>query len=262
MKKIFLLLSALMFFLCSCQINTQSKPAFFNPTELTYEVHFHPNGVTGDEIIQKMNLGIANQLEPLQYNAPVGMRFGGWNTKPDGSGDYYNDCQKSTIGSSNVNLYNLGGVEAYFYGFMAPSTGLLKYYGLEKFDEGFVIIFPGKDSRKTDGLNTSLKLFRTLDDSRAWSKMLGIGSVGQLNDAISMGKGQEIILLQEAMMEERIGRIAEQILQDRAKKFILVAGPSSSGKTSFANRLSIQLISKGLRPYPVSLDDYYLEDYI
>lgn len=105
MKKIFFLLSALMFFLCSCQINTQTKPAFFNPTELTYEVHFHPNGVTGDEIIQKMNLGSANQLEPLQYNAPVGMRFGGWNTKPDGSGDYYNDCQKFTIGSSNVNLY-------------------------------------------------------------------------------------------------------------------------------------------------------------
>ena len=89
--------------------------------------------------------------------------------------------------------------------------------------------------------------------------MLGIGSIGALNDAISQGKGQDIILLQEALMEERIANIAQMIASDRNKKFVMIAGPSSSGKTSFANRLSIQLTAKGLRPHPVSLDDYYAD---
>lgn len=161
--------------------------------------------------------------------------------------------------SSRVNLYNLDGVEAYFYGFMAPSTGMLKYYNFEKFENGFVILFPGNESKKVEGLSTSQKLFNTLHDSRTWSKMLGIGSIGQLNEAITKGRGQEIILLQEALMEQKIGQIAEQIVSDRDKKFIMIAGPSSSGKTSFANRLSIQLTAKGLNPHPVSLDDYYLD---
>ena len=159
--------------------------------------------------------------------------------------------------SSRVNLYNLDGVFDYFYGFMAPSTGMLKYFELEEYEDGFVILFPGKESRKVHPLNTSGKLFETLNSSRAWSKMLGIGTIGELNDAIAAGKGQDIILLQEALMEEKIGSIAAQIVEDRDKKFIMIAGPSSSGKTSFANRLSIQLTAKGLKPHAVSLDDYY-----
>ena len=89
--------------------------------------------------------------------------------------------------------------------------------------------------------------------------MLGIGTVGALNDAISAGKGQQIMLLQEALMEEKIGRLAAVIAGDNKKKFVMIAGPSSSGKTSFANRLSIQLTAKGLKPHPVSLDDYYAD---
>ena len=89
--------------------------------------------------------------------------------------------------------------------------------------------------------------------------MLGIGAIGTLNEAIASGKGQDIVLLQEALMEARIGNLAAQIAEDGKKKFILIAGPSSSGKTSFANRLSIQLQAKGLKPYPLSLDDYYAD---
>lgn len=161
--------------------------------------------------------------------------------------------------SSRVNLYSLCGVEDYFYGYMSDTTGRLGYYDVEAYEDGFVILFPSADSKKVEPLDTSNKLFHTLRESREWSRMLGIGTIGALNDAIAAGKGQELILLQEALMEERIGNIAARIAEDKKIRFVMIAGPSSSGKTSFANRLSIQLIAKGRRPYPVSLDDYYID---
>lgn len=161
--------------------------------------------------------------------------------------------------SSRVNLYELDGVVDYFYGFMAPSTGMLKYFDIVPYESGFVLLFPGANSRIVEPLVTSNKLFHTLDDSREWSKMLGIGTIGSLNDAIAAGRGQEIMLLQEALMEQKIGNLAAQIASDDKKKFVMIAGPSSSGKTSFANRLSIQLIAKGRKPHPLSLDDYYVD---
>ena len=161
--------------------------------------------------------------------------------------------------SSRVNLYELDGVVDYFYGFMAPSTGMLKYFDIVPYESGFVLLFPGAHSRRGEPLVTSNKLFHTLDDSREWSKMLGIGTIGSLNDAIAAGRGQEIMLLQEALMEQKIGNLAAQIASDDKKKFVMIAGPSSSGKTSFANRLSIQLIAKGRKPHPLSLDDYYVD---
>ena len=161
--------------------------------------------------------------------------------------------------SSRVNLYELDGVVDYFYGFMAPSTGMLKYFDIVPYESGFVLLFPGAHSRSVEQLVTSNKLFHTLDDSREWSKMLGIGTIGSLNDAIAAGRGQEIMLLQEALMEQKIGNLAAQIASDDKKKFVMIAGPSSSGKTSFANRLSIQLIAKGRKPHPLSLDDYYVD---
>lgn len=161
--------------------------------------------------------------------------------------------------SSRVNLYELDGVVDYFYGFMAPSTGMLKYFDIVPYESGFVLLFPRANSRSVEPLVTSNKLFHTLDDSREWSKMLGIGTIGSLNDAIAAGRGQEIMLLQEALMEQKIGNLAAQIASDDKKKFVMIAGPSSSGKTSFANRLSIQLIAKGRKPHPLSLDDYYVD---
>lgn len=161
--------------------------------------------------------------------------------------------------SSRVNLYELDGVVDYFYGFMAPSTGMLKYFDIVPYENGFVLLFPGANSRSVEPLVTSNKLFHTLDDSREWSRMLGIGTIGSLNDAIAAGRGQEIMLLQEALMEQKIGNLAAQIASDDKKKFVMIAGPSSSGKTSFANRLSIQLIAKGRKPHPLSLDDYYVD---
>lgn len=161
--------------------------------------------------------------------------------------------------SSRVNLYEIDGMLDYFYGYMVPSTGYLKYFDLEPYDDGFVLLFPDTDSKKVEPLNASEKIHRTLRASREWSQMLDIGTIGALNDAIAEGRGAEIILTQEALMEQRIGDLAAQIAQCRDKKFIMIAGPSSSGKTSFSNRLAIQLYAKGLRPHAIGLDDYYAD---
>ena len=160
--------------------------------------------------------------------------------------------------SSRVNVHYLDGMMDYYYGYMLESTGYLKWFDLELYEDGFVLMFPNKDNI-LEPLETSNKLFHTLHNSKKWSKMLGIGSVGALNDAIAGGRGGEIVLLQEALMEERIGAIAEQIAKAGNKKFIMIAGPSSSGKTTFSNRLSIQLRAKGLCPHPIGLDDYYAD---
>ncbi len=161
--------------------------------------------------------------------------------------------------SSRVNLYSLDGMMDYYYGYMVPSTGYLQWFDLDLYETGFVVMFPNKNGSVVEPLNTSNKLYHTLEESKDWSRMLGVGSVGALNEAIAQGKGKDIILLQEALMEERIGTIAAQIAKDGSKKFIMIAGPSSSGKTTFSNRLSIQLSAKGLRPHPIGLDDYYVD---
>lgn len=159
--------------------------------------------------------------------------------------------------SSRVNLYSLDGMEDYYYGYMVPSTGYLKVFELVSYEEGFVLLFPNKDSEVVEPLKTSNKLYHTLRESRRWSRMLDIGTIGALNDAIASGRGKQVILLQEALMEERIGTLAQQIADRKDAKFVMIAGPSSSGKTSFSNRLSIQLLAKGRIPHPISLDDYY-----
>lgn len=161
--------------------------------------------------------------------------------------------------SSRVNMYSLDGFVDYHFGFMVPSTGYLQWFDLDLYENGFIILFPNKNGTVVEPLVTSTKLFHTLQESKRWSKMLGVGTVGALNDAIAQGRGHELILLQEALMEERIGTLAAQIAENHHKKFVMIAGPSSSGKTTFSNRLSIQLRAKGLCPHPIGLDDYYLD---
>ena len=141
--------------------------------------------------------------------------------------------------SSRVNIYRLDGMLDYYYGYMVPSTAYLQWFDLDLYEDGFVLMFPGKNGSVVEPLNTSHKLYHTLDEAKEWSRMLGVGTIGALNEAIAQGRGKDIILLQEALMEERIGAIAAQIAADDNKKFVMIAGPSSSGKTSFSNRLSI-----------------------
>ena len=159
--------------------------------------------------------------------------------------------------SSHVNLYDMDGFQDYFYGYMVPSTGYLKYFELLRYGDGFVLIFPNEDTRKVSAFHESDKLYHTLMEAAAWAKQMHINTIGELNEQIVKGKIQDIILLQEAEMEKRIGKIAEQIALEKNKKFILIAGPSS-GKTTFSHRMSIQLRAHGLTPYPIGMDNFYV----
>lgn len=161
--------------------------------------------------------------------------------------------------SSRVNIYVLDHYKDYFYGFMVPSTGYLRYFDIALYEDGFVLLFPNENTKKVAPFVPSGKLFHALKTSREWGRMLQIDTVGALNDAIAAGRMQEIILTQEALFEERIGRLADDILRAGERKFIMIAGPSSSGKTTFSHRLSIQLAARGLKPHPFPLDDYYID---
>lgn len=161
--------------------------------------------------------------------------------------------------SSRVNIYVIDHYKDYFYGFMVPSTGYLRYYDVTKYADGFVLLFPNEDTKVVAEFNPSVKLFNTLKASRDWGRMLEIDTIGALNDAIAAGRMQEMILTQEALFEERIGQLANDIVASQGKKFVMIAGPSSSGKTTFSHRLSIQLAARGLKPHPFPLDDYYVD---
>lgn len=159
--------------------------------------------------------------------------------------------------SSRVNVYELQGFPDYYNGYMVPSTGYLEYFDLLLYQNGFMLMFPGKDPKVVAEFSASDKLFNTLNDSAQWGIDMGIRTVGELNDVIASGRIQDMILVQESYMEQKIGDIAETIASDRRKKFVLIAGPSSSGKTTFSHRLSIQMTAHGLKPHPISLDDFY-----
>ena len=159
---------------------------------------------------------------------------------------------------SKVNIYSLDGFEDYYYGYMPASTGILKYFDLELYEDGFLIHMPGRKSPKEiSEFRPSPKLFKTLEEASDWGKLVSVDTVGALNDAVSHGGITDLILVQEALQEKKIGEIAEQIAKDRSKKFVMIAGPSSSGKTSFSHRLSIQLRTFGLKPHTIALDNYF-----
>ena len=162
--------------------------------------------------------------------------------------------------SSNINIYELDGCYDYFYGFMVPSTGYLDVFDVRPFEDGFVLIYPDKkDPKKLREFAPSVMLSATLRRSSEWGRLMDIPTVGALNDAIARGRTREVILTQEALMEERIGSLAKEIAGDHNRKFVMIAGPSSSGKTTFSHRLSTQLMARGLHPHPVPLDDFYLD---
>ena len=161
---------------------------------------------------------------------------------------------------SNVNIYDLGGFKDYFYGYMPYSTGILKCFHLKKFEKGFMLHIPDIQNPKEEGVWTKRpKLFQTLQESKQWGKTMEISTVGALNEAIAQGKISDLILVHEALQEKKIAEMAEMIVESNNKKFVMIAGPSSSGKTTFSHRLSIQLRAHGLKPHPIGLDDYFLD---
>lgn len=162
--------------------------------------------------------------------------------------------------TSKTNIYNLDGFEDYFYGYMPPSTGMLKYFDLQLYEEGFVLILPSmKKPTIVEPFVPRKKLYITLRESNEWAKMMEVDNVGALNDLIAQGKFNELVLVQEALQEKKISEIADAIKKEKDKRFIMIAGPSSSGKTTFSHRLTIQLRAHGLKPYPIAVDNYFVE---
>lgn len=161
---------------------------------------------------------------------------------------------------SKTNIYNLDGYEDYYYGYMPPSTGKLKYFDLMLYGDGFLLLLPSIDEPSTiKPFVPQKKLFYTLRESDRWAKMMNIDNVGALNDTIARGDFNDLVLVQESLQEKKIANIAEDIKKQSDKKFIMIAGPSSSGKTTLSHRLSIQLRALGLKPHTIEVDNYFVE---
>ena len=161
--------------------------------------------------------------------------------------------------NSHVNVYSLDGFVDYFYGYMVPDTGYIRCFGLELFESGFVLRLPTrKDPDRLGEFKPAMKVFRELYDSNLRAEALNISNVAELNTAVSQGRATPIILTYEAMMEKKIGDIAAEIAARRQVRFVMIAGPSSSGKTTFSHRLSTQLRACGLRPHAIATDNYFV----
>ncbi len=160
-----------------------------------------------------------------------------------------------------VVCYTLRGRQDYFQGYMVPSTGCLKYFALHAFPPGFMLQFPRR-TRPTElaPITPYPKLFQVFEEANRWLDRLGIRGVGILNDAIAAGRLPEVSLVAEALHEARIAKIAQDIADQAERiKVVLIAGPSSSGKTTFSKRLAVQLLANGRRPFPLGLDDYFVD---
>ncbi len=160
--------------------------------------------------------------------------------------------------NSRVNVYSLDGFVDYFYGYMAPDTSYIRCFALELFENGFVLRLPTqKDPSQLGEFRPSIKVFRELYQSTLRSQALNASNVAELNTAISQGGATPLILAHEAMMEKKIGDIAAEIAGRKEVRFVMIAGPSSSGKTTFSHRLSTQLRACGLRPHAIATDNYF-----
>ncbi len=158
-----------------------------------------------------------------------------------------------------LTLYSLDGYMDYMHGYMVPSTGYLKWFAFKKVNGGFILQYPRRHApTKLEPLGDYPKLIRAFRQYGDWLETLRIDSVGVLNDAIASGRADEIILVSEALHEQHIADIAQQIAE-RKSRIILIAGPSSSGKTTSSRRLAIQLLARGISPYPLELDNYFID---
>ena len=161
--------------------------------------------------------------------------------------------------TSTTNIYRLGNYIDYFYGYMPPSTGYVDIFDLMLYKNGILLILPYyKRPLEPGSKEIPEKLFDTMYKTTQWCDNIGAPTVAALNDAIANGKGLDIILSSEAYQEHEIGQIAKQI-KEEGRRIIMIAGPSSSGKTSFSHRLSIQLGNVGLKAHPIACDNYYVE---
>jgi uridine kinase len=160
-----------------------------------------------------------------------------------------------------LSLYSLRNTRDYFHGYMVPSTGYLRYFALHPWPPGFVLQYPRRH-RPTELLPVGdyPQLAAVFREYGEWLRLLGVESVAELNDAVTNGRIREIILVSEALHEQRIAQVANLITRYRDElRLVLIAGPSAAGKTTFSKRLSVQLLAHGIHPFPLELDSYFVE---
>ncbi len=164
-----------------------------------------------------------------------------------------------SLGSLYTTYYTLDGYADYYYGAMLTNTSQLKLFGLEPYYDGLLLRIPSrKDPSKLGAFVRQQKMFEIFNEHHRWQGILGMRTVGDLNTAIKDGHANALIQVSEALQEKKLGQIADQIVQQRGVKMVLIAGPSSSGKTTTCKRLSVHLAVNGIRPIGISLDDYFL----
>ena len=160
---------------------------------------------------------------------------------------------------SRVNIYSIDGFEDYYYGYMVQNTGYIRHFDLIPYHYGFVMVMPDRNTPDVlHKFTPSDKLFATLSESTEWGRLMDLETVGALNDRIAKGDMSHLILIQEALQEKKIAEIAAQIAARKNARFVMIAGPSSSGKTTFSHRLSVQLEAIGLKPHPIAVDNYFV----
>lgn len=165
-----------------------------------------------------------------------------------------------TTGRLYTNYYKLGNSVDYYYGSLLPSTGHIKLFDLVKYYDGLLLRFPNRKNPSTLGeMVKQKKMLEVFKENRKWQEIMEVSTVGDINQAIQAGHATDLINVAEALQEKRIARIADDICQRKDIKVVLISGPSSSGKTTFSKRLSVQLMANGRYPYPISLDDYFVD---
>lgn len=165
-----------------------------------------------------------------------------------------------TLGRLYTTYYDIDGYVDYFYGALLPSTGYIRLFGLEPYYDGLLLRIPSAKNPAVLGeLTRQDKMFEIFKEHHRWQDILGIGTVGAFNAAVQQGEAGGIIHVSEALQEKKIARIADMIAERPEVRMVLIAGPSSSGKTTTCKRLSIQLVTNGIRPVQISLDDYFVD---
>lgn len=160
-----------------------------------------------------------------------------------------------------LNIYSCGSMANYLYGYMVPHTGYLKKFELMYYPIGFILRYPDHHSPyDIPPYVENRKLFQVINEYKRWGEILDVANVGSLNEMVTNGKAGELIRISEALHEKKIVYIADKIQENASNiKLVLISGPSSSGKTTFAQRLAIHLRVNGLKPVTISLDDYFVD---
>lgn len=164
-----------------------------------------------------------------------------------------------SVGRLYTTYYEIDGYKDYYYGTLLTNTRQLYLFGLEKYYDGMLLRIPSRDDPSRLGdLVRQDKMFEIFLEHHRWQHILGMSTVGDFNEAVQQGRSTDLINVSEALQEKKISQIADMISTRRGVRMVLISGPSSSGKTTFCKRLSIQLLTCGVKPVPVSLDDYFV----